>query len=61
MHEAPIRCQLLVMRLMRLNSTVEHVPGKLLVVADALFLQPLPSTVEPRSELYAESFPVLQR
>ena len=44
--EVPIRCQRLLLRMMRFNPKVRHVPGKELVIADALSRAPLESTVE---------------
>ena len=57
--QVPIRCQRLLMRLMRFSVVAEYAPGKSLVVADALSRSPLackspPDTVED-IELYVDS------
>lgn len=46
LHKVPLRCQRLLMRLMAFNPVAAHIPGKELVIADALSRSPRPTTKE---------------
>ena len=46
LNAVPIRCQRLLMRMMRYNPNAQHAPGKELVVADALSRHPFPTCDE---------------
>jgi hypothetical protein len=48
--QGPVRCQRMLMKMMRFNATVRHVPGKDNIVADTLSRAPLPNTGEDDSE-----------
>ena len=49
--QCPIRCQRLLMRMMRFNPQVRYVPGKQLALADALSRFPLPHTQEDEKKV----------
>ena len=55
---APLRCQRLLMRLMRFRFELVHVPGKQLIIADTLSRHPMPhatDTVDDEVEAYMAS------
>ncbi|XP_065186196.1 uncharacterized protein K02A2.6-like [Sycon ciliatum] len=51
----PLRCQRLLIRLMRYDVQAEYVPGKNMVLADTLSRAPLPDTPATESDLHSDS------
>ena len=54
--KTPLRCQRLLMRLMRFNPQAEHVPGKQMVVTDTLSRCPLLEEQEPLTAEDVQAF-----
>ena len=48
--QVPLRCQRLIIRMMRFNPKAEHVPGKSLVIADYLSRHPVSHCIEERKQ-----------
>lgn len=58
LNNTPLRCQRLLMRLRKYNPIAEYVPGKLLLVSDALSRSPTEkaeSTTEKDVEMYIDT------
>lgn len=56
LHKVPVRCQRLLMRLMAFNPIAVHMPGKDLVIADALSRSPCPSTKDAYTVADVEAY-----
>lgn len=54
LHSVPVRCQRLLLRLMRHNPTAVYVPGKDLIIADTLSMHPKPAVTQEIAELTSE-------
>lgn len=54
LHSVPMRCQRLLLRMMRYNPTAEYVPGKELVIADTLSRHPQAAVTQEIAELMSE-------
>ncbi|KAK7088509.1 hypothetical protein V1264_022420 [Littorina saxatilis] len=51
--KAPIRCQRLLIRMMRFNAAVVHIPGKEIIISDALSRSPIPHTADDEKDAEA--------